>query len=126
MSRPFWSGWFEPRRGSEKENESFPFFCLLMNPVVYIIYSEKLDKFYIGKSENFAQRLMIHNLDENEKWSKVGKPWTEYLVVECLSFKQAGTIERYIKAQKSRKYIIQLKQKPNYIENLLSRFTNEC
>ena len=54
-----------------------------MNPVVYIIYSEKLDKFYIGKSENFAQRLMIHNLDENEKWSKVGKPWTEYLIVEC-------------------------------------------
>jgi len=73
-------------RAQERERKGkrkFSFFCLIMNPVVYIIYSEKLNKFYIGKSENFAQRLMIHNSDENEKWSKVGKPWTEFLVVEC-------------------------------------------
>jgi len=96
-----------------------------MQPVVYIIYSEKLNKFYIGKSENFPQRLIIHNSDENEKWSKAGRPWIEYLVIECLNFKQAGKIERYIKAQKSKKYIQQLKEKPAYIENLLNRFLND-
>lgn len=34
-----------------------------MNPVAYILYSysEKLDKFYIGHSLDFEQRLGIHN-----------------------------------------------------------------
>lgn len=94
----------------------------MKKPVVYIIYSEKLDKFYVGKSENFEQRIMIHNSDENEKWSKAGRPWIEYLIIDCKSFTQAGKIERYIKAQKSKKYVVSLKEKPGYIENLLSRF----
>jgi putative endonuclease len=90
-----------------------------MKPVAYIIYSEKLDKFYIGKSENFDQRIVFHNSDENEKWSKAGRPWKDFLVIPCLSFKQAGKIERYIKAQKSKKYILLLKSNPEYIANLL-------
>lgn len=39
----------------------------MKKPVVYMIYSEKLDKFYIGKSENFEQRTLIYNSDENAK-----------------------------------------------------------
>jgi putative endonuclease len=97
-----------------------------MEAVVYIIYSEKLDKFYIGKSENYSQRIMIHNSDENEKWSKAGRPWKDFLVVSCISFKQAGKVERYIKAQKSRKYILSLKERPDYIANLLGRFAHDC
>jgi putative endonuclease len=94
-----------------------------MAPIAYIIYSEKLDKFYIGKSENFPQRILFHNSDENEKWSKAGRPWVEFLIIPCENFKQAGKVERYIKDQKSRKYILQLKEKPEYIQNLLKRFT---
>ncbi len=93
-----------------------------MTPVVYILYSEKLDKFYIGKSQNFQQRLMIHNSDENEKWSKLGRPWKVFLIIDCLNFIQAGKIERYIKAQKSRKYILSLKDNYLSIDKLLSRF----
>jgi putative endonuclease len=93
-----------------------------MTAVAYIIYSEKLDKFYIGKSENFPQRILFHNSDENEKWSKAGRPWVEFLVITCSNFEQAGKIERYIKAQKSRKYIFQLKERPDYILSLLKRF----
>ncbi len=93
-----------------------------MVAVTYIIYSEKLDKFYIGKSENFDQRILFHNSNENEKWSKAGRPWKDFLIIPCDSFMQAGKIERYIKAQKSRKYIISLKEKPEYMTNLLVRF----
>lgn len=97
-----------------------------MEPVTYIIYSEKLDKFYIGKSETFSQRILFHNSDENEKWSKTGRPWVEFLIIPCETFKQAGKIERYIKAQKSRKYILQLNEKPEYLQNLRNRFANDC
>ncbi len=94
-----------------------------MNVLVYILYSSKLDKFYVGFSENFTQRKGIHNSDENEKWTKVGRPWIEYLLIECNSKPQALKIEKYIKKQKSKKYIIALKQNPRYVQNLLERFT---
>lgn len=97
-----------------------------MKIVVYILHSSKLDKFYIGFSENFEQRLMIHNSDENEKWSKAGRPWTEYLQIECLTKLQALKIEKYIKKQKSRKYIRSLKENPEYVQNLLKRFLADC
>ena len=97
-----------------------------MEAVTYIIYSEKLDKFYVGKSENYSQRIIIHNSDGNEKWSKAGRPWKDFLIIPCINFKQAGKIERYIKAQKSRKYIQSLKEQPDYVVNLLARFVNDC
>jgi putative endonuclease len=113
-----------PGEGADMKAPCGAFFFLVAmeSAVVYILYSEKLDKFYVGKSENFRQRLIIHNSDENEKWSKAGRPWAEYLVIKCVNFKQAGKIERYIKAQKSRKYIVQLKEKPSVVENLMRRF----
>jgi putative endonuclease len=122
----FWVGMVRAQEREQKGERKFSLFCFNMNPVVYIIYSKKLNKFYIGKSENFTQRLVIHNSDENEKWSKSGRPWEPYLVINCKHFKQAGSIERYIKAQKSKKYIIQLKEKPNYLQNLLNRFSHDC
>ncbi|MEO5643898.1 MAG: GIY-YIG nuclease family protein [Bacteroidia bacterium] len=97
-----------------------------MKAVVYIIYSERLNKFYIGKSENYAQRIKNHNSDGNENWSKVGRPWQDFVIISCVNFKQAGKIENYIKAQKSKKYLISLKEKPAYINNLLERFAQGC
>ena len=97
-----------------------------MTSVAYIIYSKKLDKYYVGQSDNFVQRLQIHNSDENEKWSKAGRPWVEFLVIECKCKKQSLRIEKYIKAQKSRKYIESLKARKDYVENLLKRFANDC
>jgi putative endonuclease len=96
-------------RAQEGEQATSPV-AFFMQPVVYILYSHLLDKFYIGKSENFAQRLLIHNSGENEKWSRSGRPWIEFLVIPCVTFAQAGKMERYIKAQKSRKYIQALKE----------------
>ncbi len=95
-----------------------------MKPVVYILYSVKLDKFYIGFSENFNQRLEIHNDEANEKWSKNGAPWEEFLVIECSSKTQGLKMEKYIKKQKSKKYILSLKENLHYRENLLNRFAH--
>jgi len=92
-----------------------------MEIVVYILYSQVLDKFYIGYSENIVQRLSFHNSPENLKWTKAGSPWEIFFLLSCQSVKQARKIERYIKNQKSRKYIISLKERKDMQENLLMR-----
>jgi putative endonuclease len=93
-----------------------------MTPVAYIIYSQKLDKYYVGSSENFNERIVTHNSDENENWSKVGRPWQEYLIIVCSTGRQARRIEKYIKKMKSRKYIEYLASDPENVVRLKNRF----
>jgi len=40
----------------------------------YILYSAKLDKFYIGFSQNPQNKVIQHNSDLNKKWTKRGQP----------------------------------------------------
>jgi len=41
---------------------------------VYIIYSQKIDKYYIGFSSNVQDRLLKHNRN-SKGFSNPGKPW---------------------------------------------------
>ena len=41
---------------------------------VYLIYSEKIDKYYIGFSSNVADRLCKHNRN-SAGFSAIGRPW---------------------------------------------------
>jgi putative endonuclease len=41
---------------------------------VYIIYSQKIDKYYIGFSSNVNERLAKHNRN-SKGFSNKGKPW---------------------------------------------------
>ena len=41
---------------------------------VYILYSEKLDKYYIGYSADVQDRLLKHNR-KSKGFSSPGKPW---------------------------------------------------
>jgi putative endonuclease len=41
---------------------------------VYIIYSQKIDKYYIGFSSNVQDRLLKHNRN-SKGFSNIGKPW---------------------------------------------------
>jgi putative endonuclease len=42
--------------------------------VVYILYSSKLDRYYIGHTENIENRLMLHNAGKVRS-TKNGIPW---------------------------------------------------
>ncbi|MFH0842576.1 MAG: GIY-YIG nuclease family protein [Bacteroidota bacterium] len=42
---------------------------------VYIIYSEKLDKYYIGYSSDIEDRLLKHNR-KSKGSSSPGRPWS--------------------------------------------------
>jgi putative endonuclease len=90
---------------------------------VYILFSEKIDLFYIGQSSDPFQRLEQHNNPfENQNWTRKGIPWEIYLTIPAQNQNQAMRIEHYLKKMKSRKYLQMLKENPDLIQNLVSRF----
>ena len=72
---------------------------------VYILYSSSIDKYYIGFSENPENRLENHNSELNKKWTKNGQPWKQMKVLEFETKTEALKVEKFIKKQKSRKFI---------------------
>jgi putative endonuclease len=78
-----------------------------MNANVYILYSEKMDKFYIGSTSDLQRRLLEHNRGK-EKFTKNGMPWLLVYKEDFNDLKDARSREKFIKKQKSRKYIITL------------------
>ncbi|OYT11851.1 MAG: hypothetical protein B6I18_02655 [Bacteroidetes bacterium 4572_112] len=75
---------------------------------VYILYSKKIDKFYIGSTSNIQNRVEFHNSDYNKIWSRRGKPWELVFSHTFDTNTEALKAEKHIKRQKSRTYISKL------------------
>lgn len=71
---------------------------------VYIIYSELLQKYYIGQTQKLVVRLEQHNAGMN-KATKSGKPWELKFRKDFQSRSEAVVYERELKNKKSRNYI---------------------
>ena len=84
-------------RGLQAFFTLYMFYC-------YIIYSEKLDKLYIGCTENIENRLAQHNAGLSDFTSK-GIPWKLMYSEAFGSRTEAANRERAIKKKKSRRYI---------------------
>uniref|UniRef100_A0A832DG00 GIY-YIG nuclease family protein n=1 Tax=Ignavibacterium album TaxID=591197 RepID=A0A832DG00_9BACT len=70
----------------------------------YILYSTKINKYYVGVTEDLNWRLERHNMGWG-KYTKSGIPW-EIVYYETYNTKsEALKREREIKNKKSRKYI---------------------
>ena len=99
------------------------FYFLTMGPVVYILYSNSLEKFYIGETENLDKRLTWHNDPNlNTNFSRKGIPWSLFFSIPCHSRIQARKIEKHIKNMKSKKYLINLKKYPEISAKLLEKY----
>ena len=72
---------------------------------VYILYSEKCDKYYIGQTQDLDQRLYEHNMNKGGKFSKSCAPWRLIYSQTYQTRTEAVKREREIKSKKSRKYI---------------------
>jgi putative endonuclease len=69
---------------------------------VYIIYSHKLDKYYVGYSADVDDRLRKHNR-KSKGFSSLGAPWI-LLYTECFDTKKEAMIrEKQLKNWKNRK-----------------------
>ncbi len=73
-------------------------------PCMYILYSEKLNKFYIGACIDIERRLYEHNIGHS-KFTASGVPWMLKYTEEFETLQEAKKRELYIKKMKSRKYI---------------------
>jgi putative endonuclease len=75
-----------------------------MSFFTYILYSEKLDKFYVGHTNNLIRRFHEHNSFQSSS-TKSGTPWELVFSKEFYTNSEANKFELKIKSMKSRKYI---------------------
>ena len=90
---------------------------------VYILHSSKLNRFYIGTTDNVDKRVEEHNTSKYmDAFTTKGIPWNLYLCIVCNSSEQAYQIERFIKNMKSSDFIKRLKENSKISDDLLKRF----
>ena len=78
--------------------------------VVSILYSNSLDKYYVGSTKDIFDRLQRHNRG-TEKFTSTGIPWLLKYTEEFEEIANARRRESKIKKKKSRKYLELLIQK---------------
>jgi len=71
---------------------------------VYILYSSKIDKYYIGACTDMERRLYEHNIGHS-KFTATGIPWELKYSETYPTLQEAKKRELQIKKMKSRKYI---------------------
>jgi putative endonuclease len=71
---------------------------------VYIIRSERLQRFYVGSTENLERRLQEHNAGKS-KSTRAGVPWDLVRVEEFATRSEAMLQERKIKARGIGRYL---------------------
>ena len=93
-----------------------------MSYFIYIIYSEKLNRFYVGTTDNVVRRIDEHNNSVySTSFTTKGVPWVLKLCFECQSSEKAYQLERYIKKMKSKIFI----EKVIADENILKDIQNK-
>jgi len=72
---------------------------------VYVLYSEKHNKIYIGYTSNIEQRLLSHNELETKGYTLKYRPWN-LIYTEVFSEKlEAMKREKQLKSAKGREFI---------------------
>ena len=76
-------------------------------PNIYILYSHKLDKYYVGACIDLQRRLYEHNIGYS-KFTSLGLPWILKYSESFTTLPLAKKRELEIKKKKSRMYIEKL------------------
>lgn len=84
--------------------------------VVYILFSSKFDKIYIGYTSNLIQRFYSHNLLSKKGYTVRYRPW-EVIHVEFLMLKkQAINREKHLKTGFQLKQVMEFDMNPYLIK----------
>jgi len=73
--------------------------------VVYVLYSVKYDKIYIGFTTNLEQRILSHNELGKRGWTMKFRPWSLIHTEEFETRQQALLREKELKSGKGREWI---------------------
>ena len=93
--------WVRVPASSQKGCFKQPFFIIAF---LYILYSEKLKKYYIGACTDLERRIYEHNIGHS-KFTSLGMPWILKYKEEFESLQLAKKRELEIKRKKSRRFI---------------------
>ncbi|TDP58154.1 GIY-YIG nuclease family protein [Flavobacterium dankookense] len=97
-------------------------FLLYKTYLVYILFSEKLDRYYVGTTDEVERRLNEHNSGfYTGVFTSKGIPWRLCLSYNCKSSKKAYALERFIKRMKSRKFIEKLIDDKRLIDDIVGK-----
>ena len=75
-----------------------------MNYFVYILYSKKRSKYYVGQTADIKKRLKRHNQGLVLS-TKSGTPWELILQIEVSTRSEALILERKIKNRGAKRYL---------------------
>ncbi|KAF0131183.1 MAG: hypothetical protein FD155_847 [Bacteroidetes bacterium] len=95
-----------------------------MESYCYILYSEKLGKFYVGACrEDLSGRIAHHNTHYygNHRFTAAATDWELFLSITVATYAHAIRLERLIKSMKSSKYIQNLKKYPELVEKIIQQ-----
>ena len=90
------------------------FFVFILNPklnimndqfTVYVLYSPKYGKIYIGFTSNLEQRLLAHNVLEKKGWTIRFRPWVIVFTEEYPTKKEAMRREKLLNNANNRALI---------------------
>ena len=88
---------------------------------VYILYSTKSDKYYIGYTDDPERRLIEHNTSPRNTFTSKHRPWVSIIHFPISENRSdAIRVELFIKKQKSKNFILKLLDQ-SYRSNLLAQ-----
>jgi putative endonuclease len=89
---------------------------------VYILFSEKLNRFYIGQTQDIDTRIFQHNSGFfADSYTSIASDWKLKLTINCISRMEALKIETFIKKMKSRKFIESIISDNQKLNQILSK-----
>jgi len=89
---------------------------------VYIIYSKKIDKYYVGETPDVANRLLQHNEHYfPTNFTKSASDWKLFLKLNFETKEDAQKAEKFIKKMKSRKFIEKIIENPDLLQQILKK-----
>lgn len=87
---------------------------------LYIIYSRKADRYYIGETTDVHQRLIKHNQHYfSGSFTNIAEDWELKLSYEIKEREEALYLEKFIKRMKSRKFIEKIINYPEVLKDIL-------
>jgi putative endonuclease len=72
---------------------------------VYVLYSQKYDKIYIGQTEDIERRLIEHNNGLLSTYTKRYQPWEVIYAEEFETRSEAMRREKQLKTSRGRAFI---------------------
>ena len=81
----------------------------------YILYSESINKYYVGSTSHLFQRLEEHNRGKTP-FTRTGIPWTLMYAITCDDNSSAIELEKKIKKRGAERFLNSLQ------ENILSAY----